>query len=266
MGWRMWKSSGTPSGPSGQNMPSGGDWSSAPVPNLYESEIPACGTFSPGKDMRRRKQAPRRRTLLMDLGPSLDELQRGLHQKWRYHLNKSRKQPLEIIEGEEDHLFAAFRKIFGEMVDRAQLVNFTDRTSAGRPRPPCRPGKKSACSCARSRVRSAPGASARRSATRASTCSGPPSNRGIKTHAPPTGRTGGCLEWVREQGCRWYDLNGINPEKIRADSSSRRNWPGSTWGGMKPCWAGMMPVRTRPGQWLLGMGDRLRAVLKKNHG
>ena len=67
-----------------------------------------------------------KRTILMDLRPSLDELHQGLHHKWRYHLGKARKHALELVEGHEDSLFEDFEHIYDEMVDRKKFVSFTD--------------------------------------------------------------------------------------------------------------------------------------------
>ena len=61
-------------------------------------------------------------TVLMDLRPELDDLYLGLHHKWRYHLNKARKQNRELIEGEDDRFFLAFEQIYDEMVDRKKFA------------------------------------------------------------------------------------------------------------------------------------------------
>src|SRR5262249_57878150 len=60
------------------------------------------------------------------LATTLDELQRGLHHKWRYHLNKARKQNLELVEGEDQQLFVDFERVYDEMVDRKKFRNFVD--------------------------------------------------------------------------------------------------------------------------------------------
>ncbi len=56
----------------------------------------------------------------------LGALKEGLRQKWRNHLNKSRKQDLELIEGEEDAPFEAFERIYLKMMDRKQFIDLTE--------------------------------------------------------------------------------------------------------------------------------------------
>src|SRR5271154_3110952 len=92
------------------------------VPNLSGPDSPVFRKILEEEGYTFQEHAPRRSTILMNLEPALDELQRGLHQKWRYHLNKSRKQNLEMVEGEENHLFEAFGSIFEQMVDRKHLT------------------------------------------------------------------------------------------------------------------------------------------------
>ncbi len=234
------------------------------VPNLYESENSGLRHILAGEGYAAQKQAPRRRTLLMDLGPSLDELQRGLHQKWRYHLNKSRKQSLEIIEGEEDHLFAAFRKIFGEMVDRKQLVNFTGPDQCRQAQAALPPREKVRVFLCQIEGEVCAGGICSALGDTGIYLFGATSNRGIKTYA--SYRTHWrMLEWVREQGCRWYDLNGINPEKNPGGFQFKTQLAG-THGRDETLLGRYDASPDAARQWLLGMGDRLRAVLKKNHG
>ena len=70
--------------------------------------------------------AKRRRTIVMDIRPPMEDLYQGLHQKWRYNLKKARKGNLEIVEGVEDVLFEGFERIHAQMRARKQLAGLTD--------------------------------------------------------------------------------------------------------------------------------------------
>lgn len=59
-----------------------------------------------------------KRTLLMDLTPSLEVLRKGFDPKWRNHLNRADKNRLEILEGKDDDLFGIFLDIYKDLVNR----------------------------------------------------------------------------------------------------------------------------------------------------
>lgn len=68
----------------------------------------------------------RTRTILMDLTPSLDELQERLRPHWRRELKMAAKQDVEITEGQEDGLFERFIGMYKEMVARKKFQEPND--------------------------------------------------------------------------------------------------------------------------------------------
>jgi len=66
------------------------------------------------------------RTLLIDLSPPLEDLRKGLKQKWRNGLNRAEKNKLKVIEGNEDRLFLMFEEIYKEMMNRKQFFSSID--------------------------------------------------------------------------------------------------------------------------------------------
>jgi hypothetical protein len=66
------------------------------------------------------------RTLLIDLNPSLQELRKGLDQKWRNRLNRGEKNNLNTIEGFDDDLFRLFLEIYQSMHDRKSYLETVD--------------------------------------------------------------------------------------------------------------------------------------------
>jgi lipid II:glycine glycyltransferase (peptidoglycan interpeptide bridge formation enzyme) len=68
----------------------------------------------------------RTRTILMDLTPSMDELQERLRPHWRRELKVAAKQDIEITEGQEDDLFERFIEMYREMVARKKFQEPND--------------------------------------------------------------------------------------------------------------------------------------------
>ena len=64
---------------------------------------------------------PREKTLRIDLRPPLEELRKGLDQKWRNQLNSSEKNELTIIEGTHDELFNRLAPIHEELMERKNI-------------------------------------------------------------------------------------------------------------------------------------------------
>jgi lipid II:glycine glycyltransferase (peptidoglycan interpeptide bridge formation enzyme) len=66
------------------------------------------------------------RTILMDLNPSLEGLREGMMPHWKRGLKIAERKKLEVVEGDEDEHFAAFIKIYKEMVSRKKFVEPND--------------------------------------------------------------------------------------------------------------------------------------------
>jgi len=65
-------------------------------------------------------------TLLVDVAPPLKALRAGLEGSWRSNLNRSQRGALVFTEGAEPELFDRFAPIHAEMVDRKRLVDLGD--------------------------------------------------------------------------------------------------------------------------------------------
>ena len=69
----------------------------------------------------------RDRTLIIDLRPKLEDLRKGLNQKWRNSLNRAERNGLEVIEGDGDDFFEMFiEKLYRPMVARKKFVEPND--------------------------------------------------------------------------------------------------------------------------------------------
>jgi len=61
-------------------------------------------------------------TILVDLNPSVVDLRKNLHKKWRGSLNKSEKNNLSIVEGYDEQLFTKFKPIFDELINKKKFT------------------------------------------------------------------------------------------------------------------------------------------------
>jgi hypothetical protein len=153
-----------------------------------------------------------RRTIVMNLAPSLDELQKGLHHKWRYHLNKARKQKLEIVEGEQEQLFVDFERIYDEMVDRKKFKNFVDIRQLKQMQARLPAEHKLRVFLCKAEGEVVAGGVCSDIGDTAIYLFGATSNRGLKTYGSYLVHWT-MLAWAKSRGCREYDLNGIDPVK-----------------------------------------------------
>jgi len=65
-------------------------------------------------------------TLFLDLTPSVEDLRKGLHPKWRNHLNHAEKSGLMVREGVDNECFKVFMKLYEAMLARKQYETNVD--------------------------------------------------------------------------------------------------------------------------------------------
>ena len=152
-----------------------------------------------------------RRTLVLDLSLPLEELRRKLDQKWRNQLNRAEKNGLEIIEGDGAEEFDGFLHIYDQMVARKQFdtsTNVHEFAEIQRDLPKNQRMKIFLCS-----QHGVPVAGLVGSAM---------GDTGIYLHGATSDEglnlKGAYLlqwrmiRWLKENGVRYYNLGGINPE------------------------------------------------------
>lgn len=152
------------------------------------------------------------RTFLMDLSLSLDELRKGLAQKWRNRLNRAERNNLEVMEGTGNKLYEMFSSIYKEMLERKRFLEFVDIKEFGLIQEDlydplkmqimiCQFEGNPVCALICSAI-----------GDRGIYLLGATSNNGLKSQGTYLlqWRT---IEWLKARGCLWYDLGGIDPEK-----------------------------------------------------
>jgi len=153
------------------------------------------------------------RTFIIDLSNSLSELHKGLKPSWRNNLRKSERNELNVIEGDSDHLYEVFLDIYKEMHSFKKFVEFVNVNEI-------RLIQKDLCDTLKMRImvceyKGEPVSAAVTSAL---------GNRGLGI-LWATNKKGRDLkasfllqwrviEWLKSSGYLWYDLGGINPQKV----------------------------------------------------
>ena len=71
-------------------------------------------------------------TLVLYLDKDLDEIRKSFKQKWRNHLNRSERNGLEIIEGNDPELYKDFLNIYNQMIVRKKFKEFVNPYRLGK--------------------------------------------------------------------------------------------------------------------------------------
>jgi Acetyltransferase (GNAT) domain len=197
---------------------------------------------------------PTKRTLFLDLSPSLESLRKNLGKTWRLHLNRAEKSKLSVIEGAEDHLYEIFLLHMKEMLCRKKFVPGVDydkykiiqkdlpdklkmrimvSTLEGKP----------VCSVVCSAI-----------GDTGIFLFGATANESLKTNASNLLHWR-MIQWLKENGYKRYDLGGIDPENTPGTYQFKRGLAG-----------GLGEDRTQVGQFDFSRGLRgqlLLAVIRR---
>ena len=161
--------------------------------------------FSKNKTIRKE------RTLIIDLDQPLDALRKGLKQKWRNCLNRAEKNELEIIEGHDDKLFEKFITIYREMIERKMFIEPNDINEFRLIQRDLPEAFKMKIYLCRFKGDICVGAIFSAIGDTGVYLLGATNNTGMKSNGSYLLQWK-FIEWLKENGFSWYDLNGINPE------------------------------------------------------
>jgi hypothetical protein len=151
------------------------------------------------------------RTIRMNVSGPIADVRKSLDQKWRNQLNGAERNQLTVLEGTGDDLYAKFLSIYNEMTDRKRFDTTVDvdefrRIQAALPEP----SKLRILVCEKDGVLLSALVNSLMGDTGVYLL-GATSTAGMKSKGSYL------LHWrfiqlLNEQGCRYYDLGGINPE------------------------------------------------------
>lgn len=182
------------------------------TPGVWEESIvgTASGIFQAAGYVRNADVAPYR-TLILDLTGEPAEIRKKLDQKWRNQLNRSEKNGLEVVEGTSDDLYEIFLKLQKEMQDRKQYkptVDYDEFREIQKRLPEQMKMHIVICKHEGEAVTATIGSAI---GDRGIYLLGATGEVGMKQKSAYLSQWKMIL-WLRERGCRWYDLGGIDPE------------------------------------------------------
>ncbi len=182
------------------------------LPALEAQEAGRYGEILREEGYELKRSLTQYRTILMDLAPPLDELERGCHQKWRKHLNRTRQNGLEITEGHEDGLFLELGAIYGEMLNRKRFSRPADIDVHVRAQQGLAPDEKMTVVLCRMQGAVVAGALFSALGSTAVDLFRATSDRGVKSYGSYLVQWR-VIELLKQRGCKYYNLNGISPAR-----------------------------------------------------
>jgi lipid II:glycine glycyltransferase (peptidoglycan interpeptide bridge formation enzyme) len=154
----------------------------------------------------------RYRTLVLDISPSLAEIRQKLNQKWRNQLNRSEKNGLTVIEGNTDDLYQTFLTLQKEMIERKHYdpgVDYGEFRDIQRDLPDQLKMRIIVCLHNGEPVTATIGSAIGDTGIYLLGATG---DKGLQLKGAYLSQWL-LIQWMKDRGCRWYDLGGINPEK-----------------------------------------------------
>ncbi len=152
------------------------------------------------------------RTFLLDLSQDLLEIRRKFRRNWRNHLNKALRNNLEIVSGRTEELFDVFIEIYQELLQRKKFYDSPDVFTwreIQKQLPEKFKMKVFVCKAEGKPVSAAVGTVL---GDKGIYLLGATSKKGMKTQGSYLIQWE-MIRWLKEVGCPWYDLGGINPQK-----------------------------------------------------
>lgn len=166
------------------------------------------------------------RTFLLDLTPPIDELRRNLDAKWRNKLTQAEKKGLKVVAGNGIDEYRVFCRIYHQMWKRKSFETTVDVEEFGHIQedlPEARRMRILICE-----QTGAPAAAIVVSALGDSAIYllGATSDEGLNSRGAYLLQWA-MIQWLKENGFKWYDLGGIDPEANPGVYSFKRGLSGA---------------------------------------
>jgi hypothetical protein len=150
------------------------------------------------------------RTLVIDISAPTDDLRKKLDQKWRNCLNKAERNQLEVIDGTGDSLFADFIGIYHALLERKQFQEPNDINEFRMIQRELPPEFKMRIFLCRSEGVSTAGVICAIIGKTGVYLFGATNDQGMVNKGSYLLQWK-AIQWMKNNGCRSYNLNGINP-------------------------------------------------------
>jgi len=152
------------------------------------------------------------RTFVLDLVPPIDELRKKLDAKWRNHLKRSEKNGLNVIAGTGSQEYRLFCQIYNQMRKRKTFETTVDVEEFGRIQENLPESQRMRVLICREKGAPVAGLVVSAMGDSAVYLLGATGDDGLNSKGAYLLQWT-MIQWLKENGFRWYDLGGINPER-----------------------------------------------------
>jgi hypothetical protein len=219
-------------------------------PILYDNESQMCSDVLTQEGYKPVTGENPGRTLIMDISRPNNVIRQNLDQKWRNCLNKAEKNELEIIEGTDDELFAEFIKLYRVLLDRKKFREPNDINEFRRIQRDLLPQSKMRIFLCRSEGEYSAGVICATIGDTGVYLFGATNDLGM-TNKGSYLLQWRAIQWMKDNGCRNYNLNGINPEKNPGSYHFKSGLSGKN--GKDLCYLGRFDCYSGVGSALLAL-------------
>jgi len=151
------------------------------------------------------------RTFVLDLSPSLDNLRRALDVKWRNKLSGAEKNNLKVVSGRGCEQYETFCHLYREMRKRKSFETTVDVDEFGRIQDQLAEPHRMQVFICEDKGTPVAGVVVSAMGNSAIYLLGATSDAGLHTKGAYLLQWS-VIQWLKENGVRWYDLGGIDPE------------------------------------------------------
>jgi lipid II:glycine glycyltransferase (peptidoglycan interpeptide bridge formation enzyme) len=152
------------------------------------------------------------RTFVLDLAPALEELRKGLDKKWRNQLTGSEKKGLKVVEGSGIDEYRTFCLIYNQMRKRKTFETTVDVEEFGQIQQDLPESHRMRVLICEDCGVPVAGLVASAMGDTAIYLLGATSDEGLKSKGAYLLQWT-LIKWLKENGFKWYDLGGIDPER-----------------------------------------------------
>jgi lipid II:glycine glycyltransferase (peptidoglycan interpeptide bridge formation enzyme) len=151
------------------------------------------------------------RTFVLDLSPSLDELRKKLDAKWRNKLSGAEKNNLKVVAGNGPQEYQAFSQLYYQMRQRKNFETTVDAEEFRRIQENLAEPHRMRILICENQGTPVAGLVVSAMGDSAIYLLGATSDSGLHTKGAYLLQWT-MIRWLKENGIRWYDLGGIDPD------------------------------------------------------
>ena len=151
------------------------------------------------------------RTFVLDIAPSIEELRKNLDKKWRNQLSRSEKNGLNVVAGSGTDAYRRFSTMYRQMRDRKTFETTVDVEEFSRIQQDLPEDQRMRILICERNGKPVAGVVASAMGDSAIYLLGATSDDGLDAKGSYLLQWT-WIQWLKENGVRWYDLGGIDPE------------------------------------------------------